>query len=59
MNAVTGKETQLSALFSAIDNKDTLHERELTIPFVDIFEYTGHLISAYKIYIDISALYAD
>ena len=36
-----------------------LDQREVTTPFVDIFEYTGELISAYKIYIDISALYAD
>ena len=34
-------------------------EREITVPFVDIFEYTGDLISAYKIYIDISAVFAD
>jgi hypothetical protein len=36
-----------------------LDDREVTAPFVDIFEYTGDLISEYKIYIDISAVYAD
>jgi ketosteroid isomerase-like protein len=36
-----------------------LDGRELTIPFVDIFEYADNLISAYKIYIDISPLYSD
>ena len=59
MNAVTGKESQLSALFSAIDNKDTLDQCEVTIPFVDIFGCAGHLMSAYKFNVDISALYAD
>lgn len=32
---------------------------EITVPFVDVFEYDGSLISHYKIYIDISPLYAD
>lgn len=36
-----------------------LDQREVEVPFVDIFEYTGLLIAVYKIYIDISALYAD
>ena len=36
-----------------------LDQRELTIPFVDIFEYSDNRIAAYKIYIDISPLYAD
>ena len=31
---------------------------EVTVPFTDIFEYEGELIAHYKIYIDISPLYA-
>ena len=34
-------------------------DTEITLPFTDIFEYDGDLISQYKIYIDISPLYAD
>ena len=33
--------------------------REVTVPFTDIFEYNGDLISHYKIYMDISPLYAE
>jgi ketosteroid isomerase-like protein len=33
--------------------------REVILPFTDIFEYSGDLISHYKIYIDISPLYAE
>lgn len=37
----------------------TRHDKsQLTVPFVDVFEMTGDLINNYKIYIDISALYA-
>jgi hypothetical protein len=32
---------------------------EITLPFTDVFEYEGGLISQYKIYIDINPLYAD
>lgn len=32
---------------------------EITLPFTDIFEYDGDLISRYKIYIDIGPLYAE
>ena len=32
---------------------------QVVIPFVDVFEYEGELIAEYKIYIDISPLYAD
>jgi ketosteroid isomerase-like protein len=32
---------------------------EVVIPFVDVFEFDGELISAYKIYIDIAPLYVD
>ncbi len=31
----------------------------LTVPFVDVFEYEGDLISQYKIYIDIGDLYEE
>ena len=31
---------------------------QIAIPFVDVFEYDGELIAEYKIYIDISPLYA-
>ena len=31
----------------------------LTVPFVDVFEYEGDLISTYKIYIDIGELYKE
>ncbi len=30
----------------------------ITLPFVDVFEYDGDLISEYKIYMDIAPLYA-
>ena len=32
---------------------------QIAIPFVDVFEYEGELIAEYRIYIDISPLYAD
>ena len=32
---------------------------EIVIPFVDVFEFEGSLISSYRIYIDISPLYAE
>lgn len=32
---------------------------EISIPFVDVFEFRGELISNYKIYIDLSPLYAE
>jgi limonene-1,2-epoxide hydrolase len=35
------------------------NDTELTLPFTDVFEYVGNLISHYKIYIDISPLYAE
>ena len=31
---------------------------EITLPFTDVFEYRGDLISHYKIYMDIAPLYA-
>jgi len=31
----------------------------ITLPFTNIFEYDGELISHYKIYIDIAPLYAE
>ncbi len=31
----------------------------LNVPFVDVFEYEGDLISQYKIYIDIGELYKE
>lgn len=31
----------------------------ITLPFADIFEYDGELISQYKIYMDISPLYGE
>ena len=34
-------------------------DSEITVPFADIFEYEGDLIAEYKIYIDISPLYAQ
>jgi limonene-1,2-epoxide hydrolase len=33
-------------------------DSEVTLPFVDVLEYEGELISAYKIYIDVAPLYA-
>lgn len=36
-----------------------LDETELTLPFTNVFETAGGLISCYKIYIDISPLYAE
>jgi len=35
------------------------NETEVTLPFTDVLEYEGNLISQYKIYIDISPLYAE
>ncbi len=35
------------------------NDTEITLPFTDVFEYDGELISHYKIYIDISPLYAE
>ena len=32
---------------------------ETTLPFVDVFEFEGDLIAQYKIYMDISPLYAE
>ena len=36
-----------------------LNGSELTLPFVNVFELGGKLISHYKIYIDIAPLYAE
>lgn len=36
-----------------------LDNSEISIPFVDVFEFRGELISNYKIYIDLSPLYAQ
>jgi len=33
--------------------------REVILPFTDVLEYSGDLIAHYKIYIDISPLYAE
>ena len=33
--------------------------REVTMPFADVLEYSGDLISHYKIYIDSGPLYAE
>lgn len=35
-----------------------LDDNEVSVPFVDVFELEGPLIREYKIYIDISPLYA-
>jgi len=35
-----------------------LDDSQVTLPFTDVFEYEGDLISQYKIYIDVSPLYA-
>ncbi|MBT8066355.1 MAG: nuclear transport factor 2 family protein [Gammaproteobacteria bacterium] len=32
---------------------------EIALPFTDVFEYDGDLIGQYKIYMDISPLYAE
>lgn len=32
---------------------------EITLPFTDVLEYEGELISHYKIYIDVGPLYAE
>lgn len=34
-------------------------DTELTVPFTNVFELDGELISHYKIYIDIAPLYAE
>jgi limonene-1,2-epoxide hydrolase len=38
---------------------ERLDSREVSIPFVNVFEYVGQRIAEYKIYIDIGPLYAD
>lgn len=35
------------------------NDSELTLPFVNVFELDGDLISVYKIYIDVGPLYAQ
>ena len=38
----------------------TRHDgRKVVLPFADVFEFDGELITNYKIYMDISPLYAD
>ncbi len=38
----------------------TRHDgREVEVPFADVFDMDGELISSYRIYADVSALYAD
>jgi limonene-1,2-epoxide hydrolase len=32
---------------------------QITLPFVDVFEYDGDLVAQYKIYMDINPLYAE
>jgi hypothetical protein len=34
-------------------------ESEITLPFVNVFEFEGELISHYKIYADSEPLYAE
>lgn len=57
------------ALHKVIQTGDTLvtegvvtytrhDDTAITLPFVDVFEYDGELISEYKIYMDIGPLYA-
>ena len=36
-----------------------LDDREVSVPFTDVFELDGDLIDKYKIYIDISPLYQE
>ena len=36
-----------------------MDDSELTLPFTNVFELDGNLISHYKIYIDIAPLYAE
>jgi ketosteroid isomerase-like protein len=36
-----------------------LNDSKLTLPFVNVFELDGELISDYKIYIDIAPLYTE
>ncbi len=36
-----------------------INDTEVTLPFTDVLEYSGDLISHYKIYIDIGPLYAE
>lgn len=40
-------------------NYRRLDDQEIMVPFVDVLEYAGDRISAYKIYIDIRPLYAS
>lgn len=35
------------------------NQSKITLPFVNVFEMSGELISRYKIYIDIAPLYAE
>jgi len=36
-----------------------LNGTKITLPFADVFEYSGDLIAHYKIYMDIGPLYAE
>lgn len=36
-----------------------LDGQEVVIPFVDVFEFSGELVSSYRIYIDIGPLFAE
>lgn len=36
-----------------------LDDREISLPFTNVFEFAGDLISEYKIYIDITPVFAD
>ena len=48
-----------STLFCEGEITYTRHDgSQVTLPFADVFEYKGDLISHYKIYADISPLYA-
>lgn len=38
---------------------ERLDGSKITLPFTDVFEYSGDLIAHYKIYMDIGPLYAE
>lgn len=57
LDRVIGQDQAL--VCEGVVNYKRLDGREVTVPFVDVFDYEGNKISAYRIYIDISPLYAE
>ncbi len=65
-SSISGCQHELHAVWSGTDSVacegDVTYRRndgsEITLPFADVFELRGNLISGYRIYIDIAPLFA-